>query len=117
MIVTIKRLCVQTIIGAFKWERKTRRNIFLTITYEYDGMSAAVSDKLRDGVDYTALEQEIISAVQDRNYTLVETLADHVARIVMKRREIEWVTVEVDKPGVLRQADSVSITHTLRRKS
>ncbi len=116
MIVTIKRLCVQTIVGAYKWERKTPRTIYLTVTYEYDATRAAVSDTLRDALDYSGLEQDIITAAQNRTYTLIETLADHAARAVLKKYpEVEWITVEVEKPGVLRQADSVSVTHTIKR--
>ncbi|MCP5361495.1 MAG: dihydroneopterin aldolase [Hyphomicrobiales bacterium] len=115
MLVKMQRLCVQTIAGAFDWEQKTKRNLYLTIQFTYDGTKASESDALRDALDYTTLEQEIITLLESRRFNLIETVARVVVDHILQDTRVQDVSVEVDKPGVLRQCDSVSVTLTASR--
>ena len=112
MKITIKDLEVQTLLGVYPEERLAPRSVLLNIIIEYDGSRAAKSDNMDDALDYAAIEQAIVSSVPQQTFALLEALAEHVAQLVLSLPASRSVTVEIDKPGALAHARSVSLTHT-----
>jgi FolB domain-containing protein len=108
--IQIKDLSLRTIIGIYPEERKEKQDVILNITLWTDLRKAGKSDDIRDTVDYKALKKEIIRQVDASSYSLVEALADAVAKLCLKNRKIKRVQVSVDKPGALRFARSVAVT-------
>lgn len=115
MIIRIKNLRAQTVLGVYPEEQVSPRTVVLNITIEYDHRHAVASDQLQDTVDYGLIEQHIVESLYAHRYGLLETLAEHVAQLVMGFAGVREVTVEIDKPGALKHADSVSVIHTLIR--
>ncbi len=116
MIIRIKNLRLRTIVGVNDWERTRPQDVVLNIEVTFDGTEAARTDQLEHTVNYKALKRRVLETVEASRTQLVEALAERVLRAVLDEPRVEAATVEVDKPGALRFADSVSVTVSGTRK-
>ncbi len=101
--VFIEDLEVETIIGIFGWERKVKQIMDFNIS------DAAKTDNIDQALDYKSIGKDISSFVGKSSFQLVETMADKIAKRVLKNKSIEKVEVKVEKPGALRGSKSVGI--------
>lgn len=106
--IQIADLHLRTIIGIYEWERKSKQDVLINVSFEYDSSKAVANDQIKDSVDYKAITKEIIETVQSSQCYLLEKLADLVLKIVMKNEKVSRATVRVDKPLAIRFAKSVS---------
>ncbi len=117
MMIRIKNLRLRSIIGIFDWERVHKQDLILNIQMKFDGSKAASSDKIEDTVDYKKINKNIISEVENSQFFLLEKLAQRVLEIILENPRVLYAKVEIDKPGALRFADSVSIECEAEKKS
>lgn len=110
MIVRIKNLRLRVIVGVHEWEQRHPRDVTANIELEIDAAQATRSDELGDTVDYAALKQRVVEAVESRRFNLLEALASKLLEAVLADEKVRSASVEVDKPGALSLADSVSVT-------
>ncbi len=115
MIIRIKNLRAQTLLGAYADERQARRTVILNLEIDYDHARALASDALADALDYAKIEQAVIDSLAAQKFVLLESLAAHVAKLIMGFAQVREVAVEIDKPGALKHADSVSVAHRMKR--
>ncbi len=116
MVIRIKNLRLRTVIGVNDWERQQAQEVIVNVEMEYDGAPAAASDNLADTIDYHALKKRILAAVEKADCFLLERLATMVLDIVRQEAKVVRAVVEVDKPGALRFADSVSVSCSFQRR-
>ncbi len=107
--IQITDLALRTIIGTNDWERKTKQDITINISLEYNSAKARASDRLEDAIDYKRLTKRIIQEVENSHFFLLEALSHFVLKIIMEDKRIKRATVRIDKPQALRFAKSVSI--------
>ncbi len=115
MIIKIENLRLRTVVGIFEWEKKVKQEVIINVEMELDGAEAIEKDEIEYTMDYKSLTKKIISEVEGNNYNLIERIAGDVMRIVIEDGRVLKATVKIDKPGALRYADSVSVTHTETR--
>ncbi len=111
-IIRITDLRLRCIIGIFDWEKENKQDVILNIEMEFDATKSAQSDDINDTVDYKKITKEIIAMVEGSQFNLLEKLAEEVLNIVCAHPLVEQARVEIDKPGALRFADSVSLELT-----
>jgi len=116
-LIKIKNLRVKTIIGVKPHERRRKQEVVINLQLEFDGEKAARSDHLADAVDYESIGRRIVADAAKRKFHLLERLCRHVLELAMENPRVLRATVEIDKPGALQSADSVSITAVLDRDS
>ncbi len=109
MIIRIKDLRLRTIIGINDWEREQEQDIVINAGIVFDGRAAADSDEIADTIDYKSLTKAMIAHVEGSSWNLLEKLATRLLEIALADPRVESAWVEVDKPGALRFADSVSV--------
>lgn len=114
--IKIKNLRLRTIIGVYDWEREEKQDVIINTELAYDSLPARAEDRIEAALDYKLITKEIIAAVEASQFFLLEKLADHILQLIMSHSEVVAATVEVDKPGALRFADSVSVTLSAKRK-
>ena len=107
--VFIDDLRIQTVIGVFDWEREIRQAVSLDLEMEFDIRQAALSDSIEDTLDYKSVAKRLIGFVEQSEFGLIETLAEHVARIVVKEFNVPEVRVVLHKPGAIRGARDVGV--------
>ena len=107
--VFIEDLEVETIIGIFGWERKVKQIVKISLEMDFNISDAAKTDNIDQALDYKSIGKDISSFVGKSSFQLVETMADKIAKRVLKNKSIEKVEVKVEKPGALRGSKSVGI--------
>jgi dihydroneopterin aldolase len=115
-IVFIKDLDIETVIGIYDWERKIRQTVRLNLEMSSDIARGAATDRIEDALDYKAVAKRLIAFVESSSFQLVETLGERCAEIVLNEFPVEWVRLELDKPGAVRGSKSVGIRIERGRK-
>ena len=108
--VFIKGLEVEGIIGIFQWEREVKQINSIDIEMDFDNKRAAISDEINDALNYKLVGKRITSFVENSQFKLVESLAEKVAKIILKEFPVSRVKVTLSKPGALRGSESVGIS-------
>jgi len=107
--VLIEALKVEATIGIFEWERRIRQRVVFDLELGTDAARAARSDRIEDAVDYKAVSKRVQALAGEREWGLVETLAEAVARCLREEFGVPWLRVRVRKPGAVTGAASVGV--------
>ncbi len=98
-------------------EERERGQEFV-VDVEISVRALSTTDDLASTVDYSAVAEQVVAAIQSGPYQLIETLAGEIAVNILANHPLaERATVTVHKPGApLPQAfDDVSVTTTRSR--
>jgi dihydroneopterin aldolase len=114
-VIFLRDLKTETIIGIYDWERKIRQTLSFDFEFPGDIRRAAKSDHIDDTLNYKSVAKRVLAFVETTEYQLIETLAEHVAQLILREFAIEWVKVTVSKPGAVRGSRDVGVTITRTR--
>ena len=115
MMIRIKNLRVETIIGVHQWEKNRKRPVIVNLELEFDGEKAAASDNIKDTLDYDQINEMLIEEISNSNFGLIEKLCRHLLDKIMGDKRIRRAKIEIDKPQALKKGESVSITEEVVR--
>ena len=107
--VFIEDLKVETIIGIFGWERKVKQEVNISLEMEFDISKASKSDEIKDALDYKKIGKAVIYLLEKSSFFLVEKMAEEIAILVLKNKQVDSVLVSASKPGALRGPKSVGV--------
>ena len=107
--VFIEDLEVETIIGIFGWEREVKQIVRISLEMSFDTSKAGKSDKIDDALDYKKIGKSIVNLVENSSFFLVEKMAEEIALLVLKNKQIKGIKLRVEKPGALRGSKSVGV--------
>ena len=107
--VHIRGLRAEAVIGVYDWERDIRQELVLDRELASDNRAAAATDSIEDAVDYAAISQRVLAYVQNSEFQLIETLAEHLAALVLSEFSVSWLRLRLDKPGAVAEAESVGV--------
>jgi len=107
--ILIQNLRVQGILGVNDRERTTLREIIINAMLFTETRRAALSDDIADCIDYSQLAKEIRALVEEARRFTVEALAEDIANLCLSRPMVRKVTVRVEKPGAIENAESVGV--------
>jgi len=108
-IIYLKDLRIDTIIGIYEWERRTRQTVIFDIEVGADITRAARTDSIEDALNYKAVAKRIISFVQNSDCQLIETLAERVADILLREFKAPWLRLSLNKQGAVRGVRDVGV--------
>lgn len=108
-IVYVHDLRIETVIGVYDWERQVRQTVVIDIDMMADISAAAKTDRIEDALNYKAVAKRLIAFVSSSNFYLVETLAEHVATLIMTEFRVPWVRLRINKEGAVRGAKGVGV--------
>jgi dihydroneopterin aldolase len=108
-IIYLKDLRIDTIVGIYEWERRTRQTVIFDIEMGADIRKAAQSDKIEDTLNYKAVAKRVISFVEGSNFELIETLAERVADILLREFKVPWLRLSLNKQGAVRGVRDVGV--------
>ena len=101
--------------GVFDFERRDGQTFLIDLLLGLDTSAAAATDDLSQTVDYGALVDEVVAAVQKDPVDLVETLAQRIADVCLGHAEVETVEVTVHKPHAPIAATFTDVALTINR--
>lgn len=116
MILRIQKIKAFTTIGITEEERAQPRPLLISIIVDYDHTQAVAEDNVEHAYDYALIENAVVSELSQRQFQLLETVAVFVCQLLLGNEKAREVTVEVEKPGVMRFAEGVSAIYSLRRE-
>lgn len=99
-IIFIRELRVETTIGVYPHERESRCILLIDVELATDIQPAAATDRLDQTVDYQAVAQRISALAAASDDQLVETLAERIARQLLREFATPWLRLTLRKPGV-----------------
>jgi dihydroneopterin aldolase len=107
--VFIEGLEVDTVIGAYDWERKIRQCLRLDLSFAWDNRPAAATDDLSKALDYAQVSARIQAFAADAEFILVETFAERLAELLMAEFQIPGLRLKLTKPGAVPAAIGVGV--------
>jgi len=107
--IFISDLRLDILVGIYDWEKKVPQKVQLDLEIGLSGRKAG-SDKLGDTIDYAAVVSRIEATLAEHRFGLLETLAEHIAGIVMKEFKSPWVRVSVTKLAALKNVKRLGVT-------
>ena len=108
-IIYISDLKIDTVIGIYDWERRTRQTVILDIEMGTDIRKAAANDDIEHTIDYKAVSKRLIRFVSDSEFELVESLAEAITGILLNEFNVPWCRLRLNKRGAVRGAKDVGI--------
>jgi dihydroneopterin aldolase len=107
--IFIHALKTEAIVGIFDWERQVKQTVVIDLEFSADIRKAALTDCIDDTLDYKGVAKRILAFIETSQFHLVETLAEHVAMLVLEEFGVQWVSVALSKPGAIRSSKDVGV--------
>lgn len=107
--IFIHALKTETIVGIFDWERQVKQTVVMDIECRADIAKAALSDCIDDTLNYKGVAKRVVAFVDESSFHLVETLAEHVAMLILEEFGVSWVSITLSKPGAIRSSRDVGV--------
>jgi len=108
-IVFIEDLRIDTIIGIYDWEREVKQTIALDIEMAADNSKPAATENIDDALNYKAVAKSLIAYTEASRFQLVETLAEHLAEIILCDFNVPWCRLKLRKLGAVTGSQSVGV--------
>ena len=96
--IVIKYLEIDCIVGVRKRERKERQKILVTVEIFTNIEKAAKSSNIKDTINYSSIIKNIKKFITGKKYLLLETMAEDIAKMILRNKKVNEVKVLVKKP-------------------
>jgi len=107
--IFISDLRLDILIGVYDWEKKVPQKVQLDLEVGLPGRKSS-SDRLGDTIDYAAVVSRIEATLAENRFGLLESLAEHVAALVMREFRSPWVKISVTKLAPLKNVKRLGVT-------
>ena len=111
-IVCIEDLRVDTVIGAYAWERELRQPLLLGLRLGYDNRAVT---GLNTAIDYASVVQTLREHIAARADQLLETLAESCCTLLAARFHPRSIELRIDKPMAAAALGCARVGISLRR--
>ncbi len=108
-IIYINDLRIETIIGIYGWERKTRQTVILDIEMGTDIRKASSTENVEDTLNYKLVAERLFEFVGGSEFELVETLAERISDILLNEFNVPWLRLKLNKQGALKGVRDVGV--------
>lgn len=108
-IIYLNDLRIETIIGIYGWERKTKQTVVLDIEMGTDIRKVSASDVVDDTINYKSVAERLFEFVGGSEFELVETLAEQISDILLNEFKVPWLRLKLNKQGALKGVRDVGV--------
>lgn len=108
-IIYINDLRIETIIGIYGWERKTKQTVVLDIEMGTDIRKASASENVEDTLNYKSVAERLFEFVGGSEFELVETLAERISDVLLNEFNVPWLRLKLNKQGALKGVRDVGV--------
>jgi dihydroneopterin aldolase len=108
-IIFIRDIRIETLIGAYEFERREPRILHLDIEIGRAAIRACKTDRLADTIDYAAVVVAVREVFGSHKFHLLESLAEMLAELILGRFKADWVRIELAKNGIVENAGDVGV--------
>lgn len=104
----ISALSIMTHIGVHAWEQRILQQLLLDIRISID--ITTCNNQLTNTVDYDQLCQRVTTFIESNQFTLIETVAETVAKLIKDEFSVKELTISVSKPYAIKNAGNICVT-------
>jgi dihydroneopterin aldolase len=108
-IIFIRDIRLDTLIGAYEFERRQPRTLRVDIEIGRPSIRACKTDELADTIDYSAVVEVVRETFSSHTFHLLEPLAELVVDLILEKFDAQWARIEVSKTGVVADARDVGV--------
>jgi dihydroneopterin aldolase len=108
-IVYIRDLRIDAVICIYDWEKRIQQQISVDLEMGWDNRIAAKSDDIKDTLNYKAAANLVKELVDKSEFELVESLAEHIAELLLEKMNIPWIKVSLGKPMAVTGSQQVGV--------
>ena len=109
-ITFIEGLVVEAIVGIYDWERQVRQRVSLDVEMGCDIRAAARTENIELAINYKSVADEVAAFIGEQQFLLIETMAEQVADLIIRKFGVPWVRLKLRKHGAVPAAGSVGIS-------
>lgn len=108
-IVFIEGLQAKAVIGVYDWEKQIQQDLVFDLEMCHDNRAPAKTDDLSLTLDYEAISNYILAFCQERQFELIETLAEVLVAELIQAFALTDVTLTLRKPTAVPKARAVGV--------
>ena len=108
-IIFLRELKIETLIGVYEWEKRIPQTLQFDLEIALPNNLASQSDNIKDALNYADIVRHIQSVLSNRQFALLEALAEHIAQILINDFKVPWVKISVAKLNAIRACKMVGI--------
>ncbi len=108
-VIFIRDIRLQTLIGAYEFERRQPRTLRIDIEIGRPSLAACETDQLADTIDYAAVVEVVRAIFATHRYHLLEPLAESIVTHVLEKFSAQWACIELSKSDVVPDARDVGV--------
>ena len=101
-------LKADTLIGVYEWERQQPQTLLIDLDIGLPPRRAD-DDDIGSTVHYGEVCDAVRNSLETRRFHLLETLAEHIASLILHDFSAAWVKVRLVKPGILPDVREVGV--------
>ena len=109
-IIFLRELKVTTLIGIYEREKLIPQTLQIDLDIALPNSRACTSGDINDALDYAKVVQHIQLRLSEGHFTLLETLAEHIAQIILRDFNAPWVRVSAAKLQAIRNCKMVGVS-------
>ena len=115
-IIFVRDIRLDTLIGAYEFERRQPRTLQVDIEIGRSSIRACKTDQLSDTIDYAAVVEVVRETFASHKFHLLEPLAQLIAELILEKFDAQWARIEVSKNGVVPSARNVGVRIERKRQ-
>ena len=109
-IIFIKNLKIKTVIGCLNYEKIYPQSLILDLDIKTPLRDAALTDDIKDALNYAELVEVIKNFASNNNFNLLETFAYKLLEYLFnKYHKIKAIKIKITKPQALTDTREVGI--------
>jgi len=109
-IIFLEAFRIKTLIGIYPWEKKIPQTIELNLEIGLPSKYGYLADRIEDTLDYAQIVARIRAMLTEQHFSLLETLTENIAQVILTEFQSPWVKVSAAKLDVLDGVRKLGIT-------
>ena len=106
--IFLRGMKANTLIGVYDWERERPQTLILDLDIGIPEQSGQ-DDDIGNTVHYGEVCEAVRTSLAEQSFLLLESLAEHIAKLILDNFGALSVRVRIIKPGILPDVKEVGI--------
>ena len=114
--VFIKDLIIEEIIGIHKHEKVKKQKIKFNLVFDVNQNTLPNEGDIKSIIDYEKIINKLQDLAKNKKYNFLESLAEDSFKEIFVDKRINSVTIKIEKPEAIKNAESVGVEVFKTRK-